>query len=378
MSPKYRTRVIVGLSGGVDSAVSALLLQKQGYRVEGLFMKNWEEDDREGYCAAEADLTDAGRVAEALGIPLRTANFSSEYWDRVFSQFLDEYRRGRTPNPDILCNSRVKFDAFLEHALMLGAEKIATGHYASLRRTGDGIKLCCARDESKDQTYFLHALNQRQLAHSLFPLGDLLKSEVRHIAMEQGLAVSDKKDSTGICFIGERRFRDFLSRYIPSSPGPVEDIQGTRVGEHRGLCFYTPGQRQGLGIGGRAGAAEAPWYVVGKDVGRNTLIVAQGHNNPRLFHQGLEGECPQWISHTPPRPVPFDCLARIRHRQPLQPCTIIRLDDESFEVAFRSPQRAVAPGQSIVFYFNRECLGGGVISAPFRCLGTPSTTAGNP
>lgn len=351
---------MVGLSGGVDSSVAALLLLEQGYRVEGLFMKNWEEDDTADYCAAAQDLEDAGAVAERLGIRLRSVNFSSEYWDRVFSHFLTEYRAARTPNPDILCNREIKFRAFLDHALDLGAERIATGHYARIVRDRESWRLKLAADENKDQTYFLHLLGQNQLERSLFPLGDLNKTQVRALARRAGLPTAEKKDSTGICFIGERRFRDFLARYLPRNPGPIETPEGHLLGEHRGLAYYTIGQRQGLGIGGVTGRAEAPWFVARKDSARNALILVQGHDHPLLMSKGLDGGPPHWIAGEPPA-APFDCRLRTRHRQPLQDCTITELGDHYCRVRFAHPQRAVTPGQSAVFYRDGECLGGAVI-----------------
>jgi len=352
---------MVGLSGGVDSAVAALLLQQQGYRVQGLFMKNWEDDDHQGYCSAAADLADARAVADILAIPLRSVNFSTEYWDRVFEHFLREYRLGRTPNPDILCNREIKFKAFLDFALALGAERIATGHYARSTREADGWHLRCGADADKDQTYFLYTLGQQQLQRSLFPLGGLRKTEVRRLAREAGFPNHQKKDSTGICFIGERRLRDFLGRYLPATPGPIETPDGRVLGTHHGLMYYTLGQRKGLGIGGRSDAGEAPWFALAKDLERNALIVTQGHDNPLLFHAGREAGQLHWVARRPPAALPLPCRARIRHRQPLQPCSIIGLDGGRCRVRFRKPQRAIAPGQSIVFYRDDDCLGGGVI-----------------
>ena len=352
-------RVIVGLSGGVDSAVAAHRLLEQGYQVEALFMKNWEEDDRAGYCAAAEDLADARSVAERLGIRLHTVNFATEYWDRVFAYFLSEYEAMRTPNPDVLCNKEIKFDAFLDFAIGLGADAIATGHYASVRHDADGHHLCLCADEEKDQTYFLHLLNQRQLARVLFPLSDLTKPEVRAIARGLGLSNAAKKDSTGICFIGERRFRDFLAQYLPRTPGPIETPDGARLGEHQGLAYYTIGQRQGLGVGGVSRGREAPWYVAVKDVARNALIAVQDAHHPLLMSQGLDALRPHWIGGM--APGHSHCFARLRHRQALQPCEILRTDDTACRVRFLEPQRAVTPGQSIVFYKDGECLGGAVI-----------------
>lgn len=354
-------RIVVGLSGGVDSAVAAYLLREQGHEVEGLFMKNWEEDDEEGYCAAAEDLADARAVAERLEIPLRTVNFATEYWDHVFAYFLSEYEALRTPNPDVLCNKEIKFAAFLDYALSLGAEAIATGHYAQVRHDEDGSHLLRCTDEAKDQTYFLHLLSQEQLAHSVFPLSAMTKGEVRDLARRIGLANSEKKDSTGICFIGERRFRDFLARYLPREPGPIETPEGHCLGEHQGLAYYTLGQRQGLGIGGIARGREAPWYVAAKDVPRNALVVVQDTQHPLLMSDGLDALRPHWISGSQPTALPLRCQCRLRHRQPLQECEVVEASEGRCRVRFLTPQRAVTPGQSIVFYQDRECLGGAVI-----------------
>jgi len=357
-------RVVVGLSGGVDSAVAAALLLEAGYAVEGLFMKNWEEDDEPGYCAAEEDLAMAREVAATLEIPLHKANYAGDYWHRVFTRFLHEYEAGRTPNPDVLCNREVKFPALLDHARRLGARHVATGHYATLRHDPDGARLLRAADAGKDQTYFLYALTQEQLGPALFPLGGLLKSEVRQRALALGLPNHARKDSTGICFIGERRFRDFLARYLQAPEGDICTPDGQVVGRHRGLMFYTLGQRQGLGVGGIAAASEAPWYVVGKDRAHNRLIAAQGVDHPLLLSAGLVAEAPHWILHPPVPGEPL--LARIRHRQPLQGARITVAGTDALEVHFDTPQRAVTPGQSIVFYRGGECLGGAVIAAAFR------------
>lgn len=363
MKPIPRTppeTVMVGLSGGVDSSVAAALLVEQGYRVEALFMKNWEEDDADGHCAAAEDLADARAVARRLGIRLHAVNFAGEYWDLVFARFLAEYQAGRTPNPDVLCNREIKFRAFLDHALGLGASRIATGHYARVDASAAGRHLRLATDPDKDQTYFLHLLDQEQLAHSLFPLGGLYKTEVRDLARRLGLATAAKRDSTGICFIGERRFRDFLARYLPREPGPIETAEGLTIGQHQGLAYHTIGQRQGLGIGGLRGAAEAPWFVAAKDPGRNALIVVQGGDHPLLFSSEARIARVHWIAGTPPD-LPLDCLARARHRQPLQGCTVLGYDQGHCRVRFRAPQRALAPGQALVLYRGDECLGGGVI-----------------
>lgn len=352
--------VIVGMSGGVDSSVAALLLQQQGYRVEGLFMKNWEEDDDAEYCAAAVDLADARAVCARLGIPLHTINFSAEYWERVFSHFLAEYSAGRTPNPDILCNKEIKFRAFLDHALHLGADAIATGHYARVDAENGIYRLRKGLDPDKDQSYFLYTLQQEQLSRALFPVGELHKSAVRRLAQDHGLVTHDKKDSTGICFIGERRFKDFLARYLPARPGEMRTPAGEPVGRHDGLMYYTLGQRQGLGIGGRKEHTEAPWYVVGKDVEHNVLLVDQGHDHPRLFSRALEAGQLHWVAGSPP-PLPHACLAKVRYRQGDQPCTITALSAERCQVGFEQAQRAVTPGQSVVFYDGDICLGGGII-----------------
>ncbi|MBL8251687.1 MAG: tRNA 2-thiouridine(34) synthase MnmA [Candidatus Competibacter sp.] len=354
------TRIVVGLSGGVDSSVAALLLIEQGFEVHGVFMKNWEDSHDSGYCSAAEDLEDARAVCETLDIPLHQVNFTKDYQERVFAHFLDEYRNGRTPNPDTLCNTEIKFRAFLDHARRLGAERIATGHYAR-RRSQDGRhSLLKGRDAGKDQSYFLYGLNQAQLASALFPVGALSKREVRERAAAAGLVTHDKKDSTGICFIGERPFRDFLSRYLPAQPGPIRASDGELLGQHRGLMFHTVGQRQGLGIGGRREGSGEPWYVTGKDLERNTLIVAQGHDHPALFHGRLRASRPHWIAGVAP-PAPLRCQARIRYRQADQPCWVDAVDEAGLTVRFDRPQRAVTPGQAVVFYLEDECLGGGII-----------------
>ncbi|MGD1990500.1 MAG: tRNA 2-thiouridine(34) synthase MnmA [Chromatiales bacterium] len=360
MKSASRGKVLVGLSGGVDSSVAALRLLEQGYEIEGLFMKNWEEDDSKEYCSAAADLSDAMAVAEKLGIPLHTVNFSSEYWERVFAYFLDEYRAGRTPNPDVLCNREIKFKAFLDHALGLGAEKIATGHYARIAEADGRFHLQQAFDRNKDQTYFLYLLNQHQLAHALFPLGDIDKPGVRRLARAAGFPTHDKKDSTGICFIGERRFRDFLAKYLPAQPGEIETPEGEVIGTHQGLMYHTIGQRQGLRIGGLKGRGDAPWYVAGKDLERNVLIAVQGSDHPMLFASGLAAGDIHWITGEAPA-FPLTCMARCRHRQPLQKCTVTMTSEESLAVKFNEPQRAMTPGQAIVFYEEETCLGGATI-----------------
>ena len=353
-------KVIVGLSGGVDSAVAASLLLEQGYQVEALFMKNWDEDDQEDYCPAAQDLADARAVADRLGIRLRTVSFSSEYWDRVFEYFLAEYRAGRTPNPDILCNQEIKFRAFLDYALQLGADWIATGHYARVEGSSGRRRLLKGCDPDKDQSYFLYRLDQRALSHALFPLGELHKPEVRAMAERNGFPNFAKKDSTGICFIGERKFRDFLARYLTAQPGEIVSVAGETLGQHQGLMFHTIGQRQGLGIGGIRESSGEPWYVVGKDMQGNRLIVAQGNDHPALFKPALQARDLHWISGTAPD-VPLRCHARIRYRQSDQRCEIVERRDATCSVTFSEPQRAVTPGQAIVFYDGDLCLGGGTI-----------------
>ena len=346
--------VVVGISGGVDSAVAALLLKHAGHQVTGVFMKNWEEDDTDEHCTAEEDLKMARAVCEHLGIPLRTVNFSAEYWDRVFDYFLAEYRAGRTPNPDVLCNKEIKFRSFLEHALALGADKIATGHYARVDHIHDHYRLLKAADAAKDQTYFLYLLGQHELAHTLFPIGDLLKDEVRRIAQEANLPNFARRDSTGICFIGERDFRAFLARYLPATRGEIRTLEGEPVGEHEGAMYYTIGQRHGLGIGG---AGEA-WYVVGKDVEHNLLYVAQGEDHPALYSESLVAGAVHWIGPTPA--LPAELAAKTRYRQPEQPCRA-EATDGGLHVRFHAAQRAVTPGQSLVLYRGEECVGGAVI-----------------
>ncbi len=359
-----KTRIIVGLSGGVDSSVAALLLVEQGYDVHGMFMKNWEDSQDTGYCAAAEDLDDAQAVCETLGIPLHQVNFTAEYRDRVFRYFLDEYRAGRTPNPDVLCNTEIKFKAFLDHARRLGADSIATGHYVRrIERNGQHmlVKGC---DSGKDQSYFLHGLTQAQLAGALFPIGAWRKPQVREYAAAAGLITHAKKDSTGICFIGERRFRDFLNRYLPAQPGPIQTLEGEIIGEHAGLMFHTIGQRQGLGIGGRRDSSGEPWYVAGKDIERNTLIVVQGSHHPALFHRCLRAASLHWINGAPPT-APWLCQAKIRYRQTDQPCILNMQEGGEFEVSFAEPQRAITPGQSVVFYRDEVCLGGGIITTAY-------------
>jgi tRNA-specific 2-thiouridylase len=358
--------VIVGMSGGVDSSVAALLLQRANVPIAGMFMQNWEEDDRQGPCRADADRKDALAVCARLGIPLHMRNFAAEYWDSVFAHFLDEYRAGRSPNPDVIFNSEIKFKTFLEHARALGADRIATGHYARVDRVDGRWRLLRARDDAKDQSYFLHALQQDALSATLFPVGELAKPEVRSIAREAMLPVHAKKDSTGICFIGERDFRAFLGEYIPAQSGEIRTPEGATVGEHAGVFFYTLGQRGGLGIGGRADASGDPWYVVGKDVSRNVLIAAQGNANEWLQSKRLVANALTWIDGAAPAKA-FRCTAKTRYRQADQACTV-HVFGNVCEVAFDEAQRAVTPGQSVVFYDGDACLGGGVIQksdAPF-------------
>ena len=355
-------RVVVGMSGGVDSSVAALLLMQQGYAVEGLFMDNWEDGEDETYCTAAQDFQDARQVCETLGIPLHKVNFAAEYRERVFCHFLDGYRSGCTPNPDVLCNSEIKFKAFLDHALRLGAVRIATGHYARTTADGNGVRLLKARDAAKDQSYFLHAVPQDALARSLFPLGGLLKDEVRRRAREAGFMNHAKKDSTGICFVGERRFTEFLGKYLPAQPGDIETFEGVKLGTHQGLMYYTLGQRAGLGIGGRRDADPTPWYVADKDLERNVLRVVQGHDHPHLLQPALTATQLRWVSGTGPS-TPLRCAAKTRYRQADQLCTLKRLAEDRAEVTFDVPQRAVTPGQYAVFYAGEECLGGGIIAA---------------
>ncbi|MDP0563548.1 MAG: tRNA 2-thiouridine(34) synthase MnmA [Candidatus Endonucleobacter sp. (ex Gigantidas childressi)] len=360
MKQPAQTRVIVGMSGGVDSSVSALLLSQQGYQVEGLFMKNWEEEDNSEYCTAMQDLEDAQSVCDKLVIKLHKANFAAEYWDNVFEHFLSEYKSGRTPNPDILCNKEIKFKAFLDYALTLGADYIATGHYVRKISTENSTLLYKGIDTNKDQSYFLYAVAKEQIAKTLFPVGELDKPDVRKLAEKHDLITYNKKDSTGICFIGERRFRDFLKQYLPAQPGAIETTKGVVIGEHAGLMHQTIGQRQGLGIGGLKNAGDAPWYVVEKDLERNVLIVGQGNNHPLLFSEALTTSTIDWIAGIAPE-LPCNLKAKIRYRQHDQDCHLSQWPDGSYLVRFQTLQRAVTPGQSVVFYDGDNCLGGGVI-----------------
>lgn len=362
MSHASIPRVVVGLSGGVDSSVAAYLLKQQGYDVVGLFMKNWEDDDDDAYCSTRQDWLDAAAAADVIGIDLEAVNFAAEYKDRVFAEFLREYTAGRTPNPDVLCNAEIKFKAFLDHALRLGAERIATGHYARVRATARGFELLRGADASKDQSYFLHRLNQSQLARVLFPVGHLRKTEVRAIAREIGLPNAAKRDSTGICFIGERPFRAFLNRYLPLAPGPIRNEYGQVVGEHVGLAFYTIGQRKGIGIGGTRDGNGAPWFVARKEPATHTLWVVQGHDHPWLLSDRLIADQAAWVGGAPPA-VGARLTAKTRYRQADAACTVVAVEGETFELAFDEPQWAVTPGQSAVLYQGEATLGGGVIAA---------------
>ena len=355
-------KVIVGLSGGVDSAVAAMHLKSLGYRVEALFMKNWDEDDGTEYCTAQADYEDAARVAEHLDIELHTANFAAEYWDNVFEGFLTDYAAGRTPNPDVLCNREIKFNVFLDYAKVLGAERIATGHYVRGVHTQQHFELHKGIDTNKDQSYFLQSVPLAQLSQALFPLGEMVKDDVRLMAKNAGLHNFSRKDSTGICFIGERRFRDFLARYLPTDPGFITTVEGARLGEHVGLAYYTLGQRQGLGIGGRRGALDAPWYVVAKDLSSNRLIVSQDQRD--LESHWLVTADVNWLCEPPA--LPIDLTAKVRYRQNDQPCTLHKRADGKLLVSFETPQRAVTPGQYVCFYRGTQCLGGGLITARGR------------
>ena len=357
-------RVVVGLSGGVDSAVSAYLLKQQGYDVIGLFMKNWEDDDDSEYCSSRQDFIDATAVADVVGIDIEAVNFAKEYKERVFADFLREYSAGRTPNPDVLCNAEIKFKAFLDYAMDMGADLIATGHYARARRVNGKTQLLRGLDETKDQSYFLHRLSQKQIANVVFPVGELRKTEVRRIAQEIGLPNAKKKDSTGICFIGERPFREFLNRYLPTHPGPMRTTDGKLVGEHIGLSFYTLGQRKGIGVGGSRDGNGEPWFVARKDMATNTLWIAQGHDHPWLLSHELTAKIPSWVSGQMPE-VGAQLTVKTRYRQTDGACTVVASDADSFTLSFPSPQWAVTPGQSAVLYDGEVCLGGGFID----CIG---------
>ncbi|MFD2618208.1 tRNA 2-thiouridine(34) synthase MnmA [Terrilactibacillus laevilacticus] len=351
------TRVIVGMSGGVDSSVTALLLKQQGYDVVGIFMKNWDDTDENGVCTATEDYEDVAKVASQLDIPYYSVNFEKEYWDKVFTYFLDEYKAGRTPNPDVMCNKEIKFKAFLDHAMNLGADYVATGHYARVERTENGVNMLRGIDRNKDQTYFLNQLTQKQLSKTLFPLGGLTKPEVREIAREHHLATAGKKDSTGICFIGERNFKEFLSQYLPAQKGEIRTVDGEYKGMHDGLMYYTNGQRQGLGIGGPGG----PWFVSGKDLKNNILYVAEGIDHPSLKSEGLLAEQMNWINGIP-KEKELKCTAKFRYRQEDHPVRVIMTSDTEVKVIFDQPEWAITPGQAVVFYDGEKCLGGGTIS----------------
>jgi tRNA-specific 2-thiouridylase len=355
-----KQRIVVGMSGGVDSSVAAWLLKEQGYDVVGLFMKNWEDDDDEEYCTSRQDLIDAVSVADVIGVDIEAVNFSAEYKERVFNSFLAEYKAGRTPNPDVLCNAEIKFKAFLDHALQLGADRIATGHYAQVREVDGLFQLHKAEDGTKDQSYFLYRLNQEQLASTLFPLGKMYKRDLRELAAKLKLPNHDKKDSTGICFIGERPFREFLNRYLPTEPGDMISPDGTIVGRHIGLMYYTIGQRQGLGIGGRKDGEGEPWYVCNKELESNRLVVVQGHDHPALLADALSASELSWISGMNPH-CNWVYGAKTRYRQKDAPCEVESVDAKSCEIRFAEPQWAVTPGQSVVVYESTVCLGGGII-----------------
>ncbi|WP_416149236.1 tRNA 2-thiouridine(34) synthase MnmA [Salipaludibacillus sp. HK11] len=353
---KKDIRVVVGMSGGVDSSVTAHLLKEEGYQVIGIFMKNWDDTNEMGVCTATEDYNDVIRVCNQLDIPYYAVNFEKEYWDKVFSYFLEEYKSGRTPNPDVMCNKEIKFKAFLDHAMSLGADYVATGHYAQVRRSNGKVEMLRGIDGNKDQTYFLNALSQKQLQYVLFPLGEIEKPKVREIALEAELATATKKDSTGICFIGERNFKEFLSEYLPAQPGEMKTLDGIVKGQHDGLMYHTLGQRQGLGIGG----AGEPWFVVGKDLEKNVLLVGQGFHHPALYSNGLIAQGVNWISGETPMES-FRCTAKFRYRQEDHGVTVEPLKNGSVKVIFDEPERAITPGQSVVFYKGEVCLGGGTI-----------------
>lgn len=356
-----KRRVVIGMSGGVDSSVAAYLLKQQGYDVVGLFMKNWEDDDTDEYCSSRQDFLDAVSVADVIDIPIEVVNFSTEYKDRVFSHFLAEYQAGRTPNPDVLCNAEIKFKAFLDHAHQLGADHIATGHYAQVRKVDGLFQLLKGEDGTKDQSYFLYRLNQTQLASTLFPIGHLYKREVRKIAKELKLPNFSKKDSTGICFIGERPFREFLNRYLPHEPGEIQTPEGKVIGQHIGLMYYTIGQRQGLGIGGTRDGGDAPWFVSAKDMDRNVLVAVQGHNHPDLLRPSVKAADLTWIGGERPH-CNWVYAAKTRYRQADAPCMIASFTQDQCQVDFAQDQWAVTPGQSVVIYESKVCLGGGIIT----------------
>ena len=365
MKDNSKTRVVVGMSGGVDSSVTELLLKEQGYDVVGIFMKNWDDTDENGVCTATEDYKDVAKVASQIGIPYYSVNFEKEYWDRVFEYFLAEYRVGRTPNPDVMCNKEIKFKAFLDYAMDLGAEYVATGHYAQVIRDENGVShMLRGVDNNKDQTYFLSQLSQEQLAKTMFPLGGMEKSEVRAIAERAGLATAKKKDSTGICFIGEKNFKQFLSNYLPAKKGNMVTLDGEVKGQHAGLMYYTIGQRQGLGIGG-GGASQEPWFVVGKDLATNTLYVGQGFHHPALSATSLDASEIHFTTNED-MPKEFRCSAKFRYRQQDVPVTVRLLEGNRAEVIFDEPVRAITPGQAVVFYDVMECLGGGLIDHAYQ------------
>ncbi|MGX7106752.1 tRNA 2-thiouridine(34) synthase MnmA [Hutsoniella sourekii] len=366
MKDNSQTRVVLGMSGGVDSSVAALLLKEAGYDVVGLFMKNWDDTDEFGVCTATEDYQDVALVAEQIGIPYYSVNFEKEYWDRVFQYFLSEYQKGRTPNPDVMCNKEIKFKAFLDYALDLGADYVAMGHYAQVVRDDqDQVHLLRGVDDNKDQTYFLSQLSQQQLQKALFPLGHLEKSQVREIAQKAGLATAKKKDSTGICFIGEKDFNEFLSNYLPNQPGQMKTLDGEVMGEHMGLMYYTIGQRHGLGIGGSKGGSNEPWFVVGKDLTSQTLYVGQGYHHPNLYADSLTASDLNFTQDQPMAQV-FKCTAKFRYRQKDVPVTVHLNDDQTkAKVVLDEPFRAITPGQAVVFYQDQECLGGGLIDAAY-------------
>lgn len=355
------TRVVVGMSGGVDSSVAALLLKEQGYDVIGIFMKNWDDTDDNGVCTATEDYNDVIRVCNQIGIPYYAVNFEKQYWDKVFTYFLDEYKAGRTPNPDVMCNKEIKFKAFLEHAMNLGADYLATGHYARVEFRDGEYKMLRGIDENKDQTYFLNQLGQDQLEKVMFPIGNIEKSKVRELAQKAGLATAAKKDSTGICFIGERNFKDFLGNYLPAQPGNMETFDGKVVGKHDGLMYYTIGQRHGLGIGG----AGEPWFAIGKDLKRNVLYVGQSFHNEKLYSDSIVGVQISWVSNKKKLQT-FECTAKFRYRQPDNKVTVEIMEDDKAKVIFHEPIRAVTPGQAVVFYNGDECLGGGTIDKVYK------------
>ncbi|SHJ92477.1 tRNA (5-methylaminomethyl-2-thiouridylate)-methyltransferase [Anaerobranca californiensis DSM 14826] len=353
-----KTRVVIGMSGGVDSSVAALLLKEQGYDVIGIFMKNWEEKDEYGVCTSTKDYEDVRKVCDQIGIPYYTVNFQKEYWERVFQYFLDEYKKGRTPNPDVMCNKEIKFKAFLDYALKIGAQYLATGHYAQIEYLDGEYKLKRGADPNKDQTYFLNTLGQYELSKTLFPIGHLQKSEVREIAKKAGLATAGKKDSTGICFIGEKNFKEFLSTYLPAKPGEMRTLSGEYKGKHDGLMYYTLGQRKGLGIGGSGNGK--PWFVVGKDLKNNILYVEQGDDHPKLYSKGLYATDVSFVTDKE-MPKEFQCTVKVRYRQKDQPATVYLTENNTCKVMFQQPMRAVTPGQAVVFYQGEYCLGGGII-----------------